>query len=397
MNKNRVVRFIMLTLVAAGGVVWLLFEQPTSAQNNLHFIPNLRNPRPFIVQTPSGTFPNVTAITNAGDNRLFVNELQGRTHVRQVNGTVSTFLDISDRVDATSGELGMYDIAFAPDTATSRSFYVSYTGRPMGDDQLYLVVSRFDVSADPNVADPTSETILFALQQNEDTHQGGSLALHPLTGDLYLSVGDDRRREAAALPDNFYGKIVAFDADDLASLESVTPSTQLLTPTIAALGFRNPWRIAFDERTGDLFIGDVGKITWEEVNLLPNSSPPLNFGWPCYEAEAFHLPETCDETIDYTFPIHFYFHGNGRCSISGGEVIHDETSPYDGGFIYADFCTGEIFIVRPNGAGWRAEKLGEATRPLIATFGLDSEYNVYGGFMTYGGSPKQLDRYRLPR
>jgi glucose/arabinose dehydrogenase len=55
------------------------------------------------------------------------------------------------------------------------------------------------------------------------------------------------------------------------------------TKRIIAYGLRNPFRLVFRPGTNDLWLGDVGDATWEEINRVPPGSPVLNFGWPCYE------------------------------------------------------------------------------------------------------------------
>jgi glucose/arabinose dehydrogenase len=57
---------------------------------------------------------------------------------------------------------------------------------------------------------------------------------------------------------------------------------------VIAYGLRNPFRFAFRPGTNEIWIGDVGWDTWEELNRIPSTTDAVveNFGWPCYEGVA---------------------------------------------------------------------------------------------------------------
>ncbi len=60
---------------------------------------------------------------------------------------------------------------------------------------------------------------------------------------------------------------------------------------ILAFGFRNPFRFTTRPGTNELWVGDVGNVTWEEIDRIPDTTAgsALNFGWPCYEGNAVEL------------------------------------------------------------------------------------------------------------
>ncbi len=125
--------------------------------------------RPAFTLTPVGSgFNQVTEVTHAGDDRLFVTERAGVIKILHPDGSINVFLDIHNKVISHRGEYGFYDVAFHPDYNDPGSpgygqFFVSYTSG--FDDGVTLkvdfIIARYHVSADPNVADPASETLIM--------------------------------------------------------------------------------------------------------------------------------------------------------------------------------------------------------------------------------------------
>jgi glucose/arabinose dehydrogenase len=60
---------------------------------------------------------------------------------------------------------------------------------------------------------------------------------------------------------------------------------------LLAFGFRNPFRFTTRPGTNELWVGDVGNVTWEEIDRIPDTTAgtQLNFGWPCFEGDAVEL------------------------------------------------------------------------------------------------------------
>ena len=129
----------------------------------------------------------VVDIANAGDGtgRLFLVRQSGTVYINnQGEDLMTPFLDIRNRVEDSGNEQGLLSLAFSPDYAESGYFYAWYTGGGGG-----TVLSRFRVSADPNLADPNSEEILLVVPQPFSNHNGGRLQFGP-DGMLYLGLGD---------------------------------------------------------------------------------------------------------------------------------------------------------------------------------------------------------------
>lgn len=346
---------------------------------------------PVVVQWPKiavvGNFDQPTQVTNAGDGsgRLFVSDRRGVVWiVKDGIPLAKPFLDISDKVKCCEDEQGFFDIAFPPGFAQKQYFYVSYTSKtrgPVGD----TIFARYQVTSDPNVADPDSEQIILEIPKKTGAHNGGSMEFGPKDGYLYIGVGDggvqnDPTNEAQN-PDSLQGKILRIDTESGAFPYAIPPTNPFVDqpghrPEVWDLGLRNPWRIAFDKKTGDLYIADVGENNYEEIDYQPASSHGgLNFGWHIMEGDHCHLTANCDER-GLTLPVAEYTHKEG-CAVIGGQVYRGEAYPdMDGVFFYADLCSGKIWGLRRVGAGWETNLL--ATEPFsITDIGADEQGNLY--------------------
>jgi glucose/arabinose dehydrogenase len=310
-------------------------------------------------------------ITHSGDGtgRLFVVEQVGRIRVRQPSGVTTVFLDITDRVEC-CGERGLLGLAFHPDYPTTPFFYVHYT-RGGGD----IVISRFQVSANPNLATPGSELVLRIIEHSaEGNHNGGMVAFGP-DGKLYVGIGDggggnDPNNNAQnTSPNNLLGKVLRFDVDIPAPYipgDNPFGSNNL----IWAYGLRNPFRFSFDRATGQLFLGDVGQNQREEIDIITAGG---NYGWRVFEGtRCTDLgPALCGP--QFIPPIAEYGHSVGRCSVTGGYVYRGTAGTLPvGTYVFADFCTGEIFVLQ-NGA----VQLLLDTSLNIASFGEDEAGELY--------------------
>ncbi|MGI6208551.1 MAG: PQQ-dependent sugar dehydrogenase [Anaerolineae bacterium] len=346
-------------------------------------------PQVNLVPVASG-FTLPVHVTHAGDatGRLYVVEQAGRIRVVEGSAVLPTpFLDITDRV-LSGGERGLLSVAFPPDYASKDYFYVNYTRRPDGD----TIVARYRLLAGTrDQADPASEEVILHVEQPAANHNGGQLAFGNRDGYLYVGMGDgggapgNRAQDPATL----LGKILRLDVETPSDQPYLVPEDnpfvgqQGYLPEIWALGLRNPWRFSFDRMTGDLYIGDVGQATWEEIDFQPaTSSGGENYGWPIMEGPACYNTPDCMDVPGLTLPVAYYGRNEGG-TVSGGMVYRGTRSPsLAGTYLFGDYVSGRLWGLRRVGEEWQRTLLLD-TAFSISTFGEDEAGEVY--LADYGG------------
>ncbi len=304
-----------------------------------------------------------------GSGRLFIIEKPGYIRVYE-NGQLldAPFLDITDRVNDNSNEMGLLGLTFHPDYEQNGYLYVNYTGSG-GDTRI----SRFQASG--NVADPNSETVLMIIEQPYPNHNGGGLDFGP-DGYLYAGLGDgglagdphkNGQNKTAML-----GKILRINVDN-GNPYSV-PADNPFGNEVWAYGLRNPWRISFDRATGDLWIGDVGQGAWEEIDYLPAGSlGGANFGWSIMEGNHGY---DGDAQPGLLLPAAEYSHSEGGCSVTGGYVYRGVMPEWRGIYLYGDYCSGKVWGLFLSNGSWQSQVIFE-TDVTITSFGQDESGEIY--------------------
>jgi hypothetical protein len=219
-----------------------------------------------------------------GSNRLFFVEQTGRILVLQ-SGMEAVFLDIRSKV-LSGGEQGLLGLAFHPQYAANRRFFVNYTRQPDGA----TVIAEYRASAsDPNIADP-GETQILTIAQPFANHNGGMLEFGP-DDFLYIGMGDggsgnDPGNRAQDIED-LLGKMLRINVDmPSGGLPYSSPADNPFFGAIPgrdeiyAVGLRNPFRFSFDRGTGQLYAGDVGQSQREEIDIITLGG---NYGWRVFE------------------------------------------------------------------------------------------------------------------
>ncbi len=313
-----------------------------------------------------------------GSGRLFVVEQPGRIQIlRDGQREEQPFLDIMDIVGSTASEQGLLSVAFAPEYQRNGQFFVNYTNLDGN-----TVVARYEVSANPDVADPASATIVLQIEQPAANHNGGLVTFGP-DGYLYIGMGDGGRAGDpwgnAQNRGVLLGKLLRIDVTDLPY--AIPPDNpfvdqQDMRDEIWAWGLRNPWRFTFDRLTDDLYIADVGQNEYEEVHYQQaGKGSGANYGWNIMEGTSCFLTADCDQA-SLEQPVVVYAHNLG-CSITGGYVYRGSRFPQlDGVYFYADYCSGRIWALQRSNGQWHNRQMLDSDL-AISSFGEDAEGTLY--------------------
>ena len=317
--------------------------------------------------------------------RQFVVERAGRVLIVRGGRTRERpFLDIRDRITA-GAEQGLLSLAFAPDYARSRRFYVYYTDTA-GDQRIVEYRSESDERADAG-----SARLVLRMDDSEVNHNGGLLLFGP-DDLLYVGTGDgggggDQHGSRGNAQDlgSLLGKILRIDPRPGGGRAYRVPDDNPFVGRsgargeIYAYGLRNPWRFAFDRVTGDLAIGDVGQNEYEEISFVRRGEGSgANFGWRPYEGrEQYAAGESAPGHVR---PVIVRTHSSGNCSITGGVFVRDPRlagSGMRGRYLFADFCQGRVESARFAGARASAVRRTSLATDSVSSFGEDARGRVY--------------------
>jgi glucose/arabinose dehydrogenase/archaellum component FlaF (FlaF/FlaG flagellin family) len=339
-------------------------------------------------------FDRPVDIAHCGDGRLFVVEQKGVIWALDSLGAkLDTFLYIDPRVNSTNNEQGLLGLAFHPHYAENGYFFVYYTKNGSGDTQ----VSRFSVKqGSPNEADPDSELPILGAAQPYANHNGGCIKFGP-DGYLYIGLGDGGSGGDplgnGQKKNTFLGKMLRIDVNNSSSDTAyVVPSDNPFVgqaayfPEIWSLGLRNPWRYSFDRLTGDIWIGDVGQVTREEVDFEPAGKGGRNYGWRCYEGTVPHNTAGCQPQNTYVGPVFDYDNSSMGCSMTGGFIYRGSKYPdLYGIYLNADYCSGRIWGTRQTSdSTFSTTELANLGDYEFSSFGEDRDGELYIALLSSG-------------
>ncbi|MCC6396678.1 MAG: PQQ-dependent sugar dehydrogenase [Bacteroidetes bacterium] len=340
--------------------------------------PNLTFTKPvLLIAAPDGT------------DRVFVVQQNGVIRVFPNDSTVSEtslFLDIGSRLSSSANEQGLLGLAFHPDFATNGFFFVNYTAPTAPPNACRTVISRFSVApGNPDSALASSELPILEVEQPYANHNGGMIAFGP-DNCLYIGMGDggdgNDPGNVAQNRTSLLGKFLRIDIRDSTILRRyVIPqdnpyagNTQGFREEIWAYGFRNPWRWSFDVPTGELWAGDVGQGAREEIDVVEKGG---NYGWKIMEGTICRPPTTGCSTTGLILPVKDYPRSLGY-SVTGGYVYRGTRRPDLGGaYIYGDYGSGRIWLLRRSGGAVVADTLLLDSPYSISSFGVDRENELY--------------------
>lgn len=307
-----------------------------------------------------------------GTQQLAVMEQEGRVKVfddKPDTHAARTVLDVTDRV-LSGGEQGLLGLAFDPAFSSNRYVYLNYSK----DQPRRNVITRLEWPANSEQIDPNTEVLLFEYNQPYSNHNGGSIEFGP-DGYLYIGVGDggaggDPHGHGQDLT-TLLGNILRIDVHPADGARYGIPesnpfaASDCCRPEIYSFGWRNPYRISFDRKTGELWAADVGQNRREEINIVRAGG---NYGWNGYEASLIFDAAQANKAGNVIAPVFEYDHDQGS-SITGGYVYRGEQHPdLIGHYIYADYVSGNVWALNaPTTGDTTNQQLGNISRP--ASFG----------------------------
>ena len=326
---------------------------------------------------------------SADTSRLFIVQKGGTVRIYSGGALrADTFLNISSIISySANNERGLLSMAFHPQYATNRFFYVFYTNTA-GD----LTLARYQTqSTDPNRADASSGVVVKTIPHPTYSNHNGGKLIFGTDGFLYLTTGDgggtgDPNNNAQNMS-SLLGKMLRFAVNTSATppYYSAPASNPFVSQAgtdslIYQFGLRNAYRWSFDRLTNDMWIADVGQGLWEEVDFTTAAaSAGRDWGWRCREgAHVYSTSTTC--STSYTDPVFEYDHtaANGGLSITGGYVYRGQQYPaLYGRYICVDFVYANGWTVAPDGVGGFAGTKQAGIPTNISGFGEDHRGELY--------------------
>ncbi len=388
------------------------------------------------MQEIAGSLDNPVFVTHApGDrDRLFIVEEGGTIKiVNNGSGVNATpFLTVPN-VDTTT-EGGLLGLAFHPQYATpgTPGFGKFYVYATIDDNQepepFESRVLEYTVSNNPDVANTTAREILH-VQQPQANHNAGWIGFSPTDNPNYLYInfgdggGDDDNDaghtagtgNAQDITNNFLGKTLRVDVsgDDFADttlnyaiphganrnpFAKIDQNDPMETDPVGddetwAYGLRNPFRASFDRLTGDMWIGDVGQNTKEEVDFQPaSSSGGANYGWRLREGDIA-TPSPASNPVGgakppgNVDPVYFYSRGTSEFlgfTVIGGYVYRGPDPDLQGQYFFADAGSRHVWrFVDPSDPFGTRDNVDSELGPLYSqlgqpvSFGEDADGNLY--------------------
>jgi glucose/arabinose dehydrogenase len=280
--------------------------------------------------------------------------------------TTEDFIDLRSRVEF-NGEAGLLGMAFHPDFLTNGLVYLNFSELVGGD--LRSVTAEFASTDSGQTLNPASERVLMTVDKPATNHNGGNIEFGQ-DGFLYMGLGDGGGagdpNGNGQNPRRLLGKMLRIDVDSRpggapygipggpgGNPFSANPPCDAdgtgdqNCPEVFALGFRNPWRWSFDRQGGDLWVGDVGQSSFEEIDVVVLGE---NYGWDSREGAHCFEPASGCATAGLTDPIAEYGRDLGF-SITGGYVYRGlQATEIAGRYVFADFG-GMIASLAPDGSG----------------------------------------------
>ncbi len=333
---------------------------------------------PIAITGRSGTL-NLYVATREGTIRVIERTISPTKSIERMSVASRPMLDLTGLV-ALEGEQGLLNLTFSSD---GRNLFVFYSDLN-GDS----VVDKYEVDRSDR-ASVEDRIELIRVPQPQKNHNGGGLAVGP-DGYLYIGLGDGGGsgdpEETGQDPSDLLASLLRIDPVTGETSNYSVPANNPFADGVEGAaevwlyGVRNPWRISFDQLTGDLWIADVGQNAIEEINLLAERNGGglgANLGWNLVEGtESF---EGGTAPADHAAPLYTYVHEDGRCSVTGGHTMRADLMPqFEGVYVFGDYCSGEIFGLSIVDGAVLARPLTVSAAPgELVSFGQDTEGRIF--------------------
>jgi uncharacterized repeat protein (TIGR03806 family) len=302
---------------------------------------------------PGVTFEEPVRLVREGA-RWFVAERKGKIQVFDDRDDVSetrVFFDLAatGQLDLYSEYNGLLAMAFHPRFAENGEVFLAYTAPASALGALFEYrIDRVRSTDGGKTLDPSTLERVFAFSRDQATHHGGPL-LFGNDGMLYAATGDGYYGDPQKNSQKMHsprGKILRFDVDGArpyrVPADNPFVGNAEALPEIWALGFRNPYGMWLDRQKNDLWVGDVGQLRYEEIDVVTRGG---NYGWSEREGRHCYAASRCD-TDGLIDPVYEYDHGQGFC-VTAGFVYRANAFPdRRESFVFADFITGRVSTLR---------------------------------------------------
>jgi uncharacterized repeat protein (TIGR03806 family) len=257
---------------------------------------------------------------------------------------------------------------------------------------------------------PGSEKTIIEVLSNG--HNGGA-PVFGHDGMLYITTGDGTTDSDTNIVgqdmSSLLAKVLRIDVDhpDPGKAYSVPKDNPFVNmpgarPEIWSLGYRNPWRMCLDKKTGHLWLGQNGQDLWEQAYLVKKGD---NAGWSVTEGSHPFYPNRKQAPAPIIKPTVEHHHFESR-SLTGGLVYYGKKYPeLVGHYIYGDYSTGKIWAVKHDGAKILSHKEICDSRLVITGFGVDSQGEILianfqrekGGLFTLVPTPTEKRVSAFPK
>lgn len=383
-----IVALILFALLLAMGAVLLFVDFETEPESiaSACDTPAVAAPPTVTVEDPLETLTWETAVAAAGPTGMAVSETDGWIYLSQQRGEVvgvppggteaQVVVDLTAEV-SDGYEQGLLGVAVSPDG----QWLYTYRTDPDWDTR----VDAFRL-VEPGVVELASRRELLTIEQPTETHNGGTLVVDD-AGHLYIAVGEGSHWDPPDRGDNAQSKSALLGSvlrilptPEAAEPYAIPPDNPFVDDPDAAAeiwiyGVRNPWMISLDPSGEQMWVPDVGRFCWEEVNVVPLSPGGDNLGWK--RLEGFHELDG-EPPDDSHLPAYVYQWGDGSglesdeefgylpCAIAGGAVYVGDAFPeLDGWYVFADYCTGAVQAIKVTDEGVQLRNLGEPVDEVV--------------------------------